>query len=42
VRSDEEIVEFVTRHAAGALVAAVDAPLVVVNPVGRRDCEAQV
>jgi predicted RNase H-like nuclease len=42
VRSDEEIIEFVTRHAAGALVAAVDAPLVVVNPVGRRDCEAQL
>ena len=42
VRSDEEIVEFFARHAAGGVVAAIDAPLVVRNPTGRRECEAQV
>lgn len=42
VRSDEEIVDFFARHAAGPVVAAIDAPLVVRNPTGRRECEAQV
>jgi predicted RNase H-like nuclease len=42
VRTDEEIVEFVRRHAPRRVVAAIDAPLVVRNPSGRRDCEAQV
>jgi predicted RNase H-like nuclease len=42
VRSDEEIVEFFSRHASGAVVAAVDAPLVVRNATGRRECEAAV
>ena len=42
MRSDDEIVEFVRRHAPGAAVAAIDAPLIVRNATGRRDCEAQV
>src|SRR3954452_16006210 len=42
VRSDEQIVEFFARHAQGHVVAAFDAPLVVRNATGRRDCEAQV
>lgn len=42
VRSDDEILEFVRRHAPGDTVAAVDAPLIVRNASGRRDCEAQV
>jgi predicted RNase H-like nuclease len=42
VRSDDEIIGFVRRHAPGDLVAAIDAPLIVRNANGRRDCEAQV
>ena len=42
VRTDEEIVAFVRRHAPGDAVAAIDAPLIVRNASGRRDCEAQV
>ena len=42
VRTDEEIVELVRRHAPGDVVAAIDAPLIVRNASGRRDCEAQV
>ena len=42
VRTDEEIVAFVAAHAAGELVAAIDAPLVVPNETGRRHCEALV
>jgi predicted RNase H-like nuclease len=42
VRTDDEIMEFVGRHAVGTLVAAVDAPLVVPNETGRRPCEALV
>jgi predicted RNase H-like nuclease len=42
VRTDDEIVSFVQRHATDTLVAAVDAPLVVPNDTGRRPCEALV
>ncbi|HET7311299.1 MAG TPA: DUF429 domain-containing protein [Mycobacteriales bacterium] len=42
VRSDDEIIEFVREHAAGDVVAAIDAPLIVRNAAGRRDCESQV
>jgi len=42
VRSDEEIVDFLSHHADGAVVVAVDAPLVVRNSSGRRECEAEV
>jgi predicted RNase H-like nuclease len=42
VRSDEEIVEFLSHHASGSVIAAIDAPLVVRNATGRRDCEAEV
>jgi predicted RNase H-like nuclease len=43
VRTDDEIAAFVTAHAAdGPVVAALDAPLVVPNATGRRDCEAQL
>jgi predicted RNase H-like nuclease len=42
VRTDDEIVAFVSRHGTDTLVAAVDAPLVVPNETGRRPCEALV
>lgn len=43
MRSDDEIVSFVGTHAGrGALLAAIDAPLIVRNAAGRRLCEAQV
>jgi predicted RNase H-like nuclease len=42
VRTDDEILAFVNRHATDTLVAAVDAPLVVPNETGRRPCEALV
>jgi predicted RNase H-like nuclease len=43
VRTDEEITAFVNANAgSGPLVAAIDAPLVVRNPTGRRACEAEV
>ncbi len=43
VRTDEETTAFVNAHAgSGALVAAIDAPLIVRNPTGRRCCEAEV
>ncbi|WP_258724836.1 DUF429 domain-containing protein [Cellulomonas sp. NS3] len=42
VRSDDEIAAFVAEHASGEVVAAIDAPLVVPNPTGRRRCEALV
>jgi predicted RNase H-like nuclease len=42
VRTENEIMEFVDRHATDTLVAAVDAPLVVPNQTGRRPCEALV
>ncbi|MDX6264571.1 MAG: hypothetical protein QOH84_6259 [Kribbellaceae bacterium] len=42
VRTDEEIVAFVHRHATDTLVAAIDAPLIVSNETGRRPCEALV
>jgi len=42
VRTDDEIADFVAEHAAGELVAAIDAPLIVPNLTGRRACEALV
>ncbi|WP_225755589.1 DUF429 domain-containing protein [Actinotalea sp. Marseille-Q4924] len=43
VRTDDEIAAFVDMHARGAVVVAgVDAPLVVPNATGQRQCEAQV
>jgi predicted RNase H-like nuclease len=42
VRTDAEIKEFLDRHVATTLVAAIDAPLVVPNEAGRRPCEALV
>jgi len=42
VRTDEEIIGFVSSSTAEALVAAVDAPLIVPNETGRRPCEAEI
>lgn len=44
VRTDDEIAGFVRKHAAAgaAVVAAVDAPLIVPNQTGRRSCEAEL
>ena len=40
VRSDDEIANFVEQYTPGEVVAAIDAPLVVPNASGRRECEA--
>ena len=42
VRTDDEIAAFVGTHTAGELVVAIDAPLIVPNATGRRECEALV
>lgn len=42
VRTDVEIEQWLRAHAAGACVVAFDAPLVVRNATGMRDCERQV
>lgn len=42
VVADDEIAAFVAQHCAGEVVAAIDAPLIVPNATGRRDCEALV
>jgi predicted RNase H-like nuclease len=42
VVSDDEIAAFLARTAPGEVVVAIDAPLVVPNRTGRRDCEAEV
>ena len=42
VRTDDEIAAFVAAHTSGETVAAVDAPLIVLNRTGRRPCEALV
>lgn len=42
VRTDAEIVTIVNRHDTDTLVAAIDAPLIVPNETGRRNCEALV
>jgi predicted RNase H-like nuclease len=39
---DAEIAAFVSAHDAGGAVLALDAPLVVRNPAGRRPCEDQL
>jgi len=42
VVSDDAIVAFTQHHRRDGIVVAVDAPLVVPNETGRRDCEAQL
>lgn len=42
VVTDDEIAAFVAEHAGGEVVAAIDAPVIVPNATGRRDCEALV
>lgn len=42
VVSDDDIAAFLGRWAPGEVVAAIDAPLVVPNRTGRRDCEAEL
>jgi predicted RNase H-like nuclease len=42
VVTNDLIAAFVARHAPGPVVAAIDAPLVVPNADGRRDCEAEL
>lgn len=39
VVTDDDVVAFVAAHARGAVVAAIDAPLVVPNETGQRACE---
>lgn len=41
-QTDEEIIAFFSLQAPASVVAAFDAPLVVRNPTGRRECEAAV
>lgn len=41
--TDDEIAAFVDQHAGrSGVVAAIDAPVIVRNPTGRRPCEAEV
>ena len=42
VVTDDQIAAFVAEYAPGVVVAAIDAPLVVPNADGRRDCEAEL
>jgi predicted RNase H-like nuclease len=42
VTSDDDIAAFVSAHDDGGAVLALDAPLVVRNPAGRRRCEAEL
>lgn len=42
VVTDDDIAAFVAAQAAGDVVAAIDAPIVVPNLTGRRDCEAEL
>lgn len=39
VVADDDVARFVAAHAPGSVVAAIDAPLVVPNESGQRDCE---
>lgn len=39
VSTDEEIVEFIKRHCSSGCLVGIDAPLVVKNRHGRRECE---
>jgi predicted RNase H-like nuclease len=41
-RTDEEILAWLRSWAEGPCVVAVDGPLIVTNPTGRRPCEAQL
>ena len=41
-RTDDEIISWLSRHTSGPCLVAIDAPLIVNNPVGRRPCEAQL
>ncbi|MGH3507583.1 MAG: DUF429 domain-containing protein [Nocardioidaceae bacterium] len=41
-RTDDEIVAWLNRHNTGPCLVAIDAPLIVTNPAGRRPCEAQL
>lgn len=40
--SDADLAAFVSAHDGGGAVLALDAPLVVGNPTGRRSCEAEL
>ncbi len=40
--SDDEIVAWVAAHAAAECAVAIDAPILVPNEAGRRECERQV
>lgn len=42
VRTDEEILAWLRPWTTGPCVVAVDGPLIVTNPTGRRPCEAQL
>ncbi len=42
LRSDDEIVEWLTRGAWDPVMVAIDAPLIVTNDKGQRDCEALI
>jgi putative restriction endonuclease len=40
--TDDDIVEWLRPHTAEPCLVAIDAPLIVANPTGRRPCEAQL
>lgn len=41
-RTDDDIVAWMARHTGALGVVAIDAPLVVTNPTGRRHCESLI
>ena len=42
LRSDDDILAWLRPHTAGPCLVAIDAPLIVTNPTGRRRCEAEL
>jgi predicted RNase H-like nuclease len=40
LRTDEQILKWLAPHTAGPCLVAIDAPIVVINPTGRRPCES--
>lgn len=42
VRTDDEIIDWLRAFSGDSCVVAVDAPIIVTNPTGRRPCEAEL
>ena len=42
LHTDEDIIDWLKPHVTGPCVMAIDAPLIVRNPTGRRECERAI